>query len=281
MLKIENLSFAYPKGDNVFSDLSVTLELGNIYGLLGKNGAGKTTLLKLIAGLLFPQNGKSEVFGFIPKERHKDFLENVFFLPEEFYIPEITINEYEKLYAPFYRKFSYDSFHEYLKEFDLVLHKKLSEFSYGQKKKFLVAFALASNCKLVIFDEPTNGLDIPSKGQFRKLLASAISEDKTFIISTHQVRDLENLIDPIIILDEGKMIFHQSVAAITQNLAFVMQAKEPAFQDALYFEKTFGGFATVIQNLDALETGLDIEMLFKAVLANKERINLLFEGDKI
>ena len=77
--------------------------------------------------------------------------------------------------------------------------------------KFIIAFALSSNCKLLLLDEPTNGLDIPSKAQFKKVLAGAISDEQTVIISTHQVRDIENLIDRVVVIDNGKEIFNQNI----------------------------------------------------------------------
>ena len=209
MIKIENLSFNYGPKKPLFDQLNLTLPYGNIYGLLGKNGAGKSTLLKMMAGLLFPQKGKLDVVGFHPNERHPEFLQEVYFVSEEFELPSLSMEQFVRMYSPFYPRFNHLLFDEYLYEFKLPRQQKLPNMSYGQKKKFILAFGLATDCKLLILDEPTNGLDIPSKSQFRKIVASAIHEERSFIISTHQIRDMENLIDPIIILDEGKIVFFQ------------------------------------------------------------------------
>ncbi|MFH2050027.1 MAG: ATP-binding cassette domain-containing protein, partial [bacterium] len=201
MIELTNLSFAYKNKAPLFDRLSLKITEGNIYGLLGKNGAGKTTLLKIICGLLFPQQGTCVVLGFAPQKRSADMLKEIYFIPEEFYTPALKINEYVLLYAPFYPNFDPQALENYIATFDLPTNEQLISLSYGQKKKFLIAFGLATNSQLLILDEPTNGLDIPSKSQFRKLLAATMDENRTIIISTHQVRDIGNLIDPIIILD--------------------------------------------------------------------------------
>lgn len=275
MLKLENITFSYPKAATLFSKLNLTLMPGNIYGLLGKNGAGKTTLLKIICGLLFPQDGNCEVLGCEPKKRFSRFLSNIYFVSEDFYLPPLSIKEYEKIYAPFYKKFNHEHFGACLTEFELPQKQKLSALSYGQKKKFLLAFAFATNCDLVLLDEPTNGLDIPSKSQLRKLLTSAVSDEKTFIISTHQVREIEHLIDPIIILDNGKIIFNRKISDISRHLMFTTQPNLPENQEILYSEKTFNGYRVLTTNKSGVEyeSEIDIEMLFNAVLTNQGKIS--------
>lgn len=218
MIEINNLYFKYKSAKELFTDLNLQLKAGSVYGLLGKNGAGKTTLLKLIAGMLFPESGICRVLGFTPQHRLPQFLQEIYFIPEEFYVPPITAKTYVNLYAPFYTNFDNKIFQDAMNEFDLPTNKELTTLSYGQKKKFLVVFGLAANCKLLLLDEPTNGLDIPSKSQFRKLLASTLTEDKAFIIATHQVRDLETLIDTVVILDDGRVIFNQPIYEAETNL---------------------------------------------------------------
>src|SRR5882724_3491277 len=102
MINIQNLSFGYKKKKLLYRNLTLSLQAGSIYGLLGKNGAGKSTLLKNIIGLLFPTEGHISVNGFIPKKRLPSFLETIYFIPEEVYVPSLTIQQYMKLFAPFY-----------------------------------------------------------------------------------------------------------------------------------------------------------------------------------
>jgi len=276
MIKITDLTFAYKNKPPLFSGLNLQISDGNIYGLLGKNGAGKTTLLKIICGLLFPQKGACSVLAFTPSKRVPEMLQEIYFIPEEIYTPPLKIDEYLKLFAPFYPHFDQQSFGQYIKTFNLPRNDRLTSLSYGQKKKFLVAFGLASNCRLLILDEPTNGLDIPSKSQFRKLLATSLSEDRIIIISTHQVRDIGNLIDPIVILDDGNVIFNQSIDDISRKLAVRLQKTEPGKNDVLYSEKTLGGYVVIDENRGESESNLDIELLFNAVINNQQRMGELF-----
>jgi ABC-2 type transport system ATP-binding protein len=276
MIKMTDLTFAYKNKLPLFSGLNMKISDGNIYGLLGKNGAGKTTLLKIICGLLFPQKGTCSVLAFTPSKRVPEMLQEIYFIPEEIYTPPLKISEYLKLYAPFYPRFDQQSFDQYIKTFELPRNDRLTSLSYGQKKKFLVAFGLATNCRLLILDEPTNGLDIPSKSQFRKLLAASLNEDRIIIISTHQVRDIGNLIDPIIILDEGNVIFNQSINDISRKLAVRLQKTEPGKDDVLYSEKTLGGYVVIDENRGESESNPDIELLFNAVINNRQRMGELF-----
>ena len=181
------------------------------------------------------------------------------------------------LYSPFYPRFSHSLFEEYINEFKISEKQKLSAMSYGQKKKFLLSFGLATDCKLLILDEPTNGLDIPSKSQFRKVVANAIHEDRSFIISTHQARDMENLIDPIIILDEGKVIFFQDYEQISKKIAITRQTELPNNGSLVYSESFLGGYTVVKENTGPEETNLNLEILFKAITGNQNKINEIFK----
>jgi ABC-2 type transport system ATP-binding protein len=279
MINIQNLSFYYKAKNPIYSDLNMALRSGNIYGLLGENGVGKTTLLKLISGLLFPTEGQLSTFGLEPKKRLPEMLEKIYFLPETYSLPKIKMGEYTKLYAPFYPKFDHQKLAEYVRAFGLSDGKKLSEFSQGQQKKWLIAFGLAANTELLLMDEPTNGLDIPSKSLFRRLMAEAMSDQKTVVISTHQVRDLENLIDPIIILENNQVLLNNSVEEVAQKLKFVLRENQP--EGALYAEPTMGGFWCVEQNTDGTESKVNIELLFNAAINNKEFFKNLFKGAKI
>jgi len=268
MVQLENIDFGYNKNRLLFNNLSLSTEPGSIYGLLGKNGAGKTTLLKIVAGLRQIVTGKAVVSGYNPFERNYDFLEQIFFVPEELYLPSCSIKKYLSQYSCFYPAFQQSSFNEYLESFDLDINMHLGQMSYGQRKKFLLSFAMATGTKLVLFDEPTNGLDIPSKSVFRKLAASAITGDRTFIISTHQVRDLNSLIDSVILIDKGAVILNDKISTIAEKFSFVTLPRNHGRNDLLYFEEQIEGIKAIIHNKDQAETFVDIELLFNAS-ANK------------
>lgn len=278
MIEIKGLTFSYSAKKPLFDQLELTLPAGNIYGLLGKNGAGKSTLLKLLSGLLIPSSGQLSVSDFVPSERLPRFLEEIYLVTEEFQLPPFSAGRFIDLYSPFYSRFSHEQMMAYLEEFKIERNQPLQRLSYGQKKKFLLSFGLATDCKLLILDEPTNGLDIPSKSQFRKIVASAIHEDRTFIISTHQVRDMENLIDPVIILDEGQIVFFQDFEHITQKLAISRSGSLPMTGEIIYSESSLGGYTIVRENTGEQETNVNMEVLFNAVIANKEKMYQLFKN---
>ncbi len=275
MIEITDLNFGYRR-ERLFTGLNLSLQPGNIYGLLGKNGAGKTTLLKLICGLRFPQGGECRVLGYDPAQRPAHLLEDICFISEELFVPPIRPSLFEKLYAPLYPRFSHEAFQEYLREFELNASRRLSEMSYGQKKKFVLAFGLASRCRIVLLDEPTNGLDIPSKSQFRRLIGRAAGDDQVVLISTHQVRDMENLIDPIIILDQGSVIFQQPLQEASRKLAASLERSAPSNGGALYVEKTLGGSVVVRPSEAGVEANLDLETLFNTVVASRDKVGALF-----
>lgn len=277
MLVLENVSFKYGKTD-LFTDLQLNLEAGNIYGLLGKNGAGKTTLLKIMAGLLFPGYGSCNFEGYDVSERDPRFLEDLFFLPEEFFLPPIKGEMFLNLRAPFYPKFDYDAFNSHIAEFDIPMDKPLNALSFGQKKKFLLSFGLATSTKFMIMDEPTNGLDIPSKTILRRIIAKSMSDTRTILISTHQVKDVENLIDPIIILDEGKVIFNETTYDVSERLE--MGSKVSLDGDEIYQHEILGGYQYVKESSSTDEASLDLELLFNAVIHNPEGVNGLFKGGR-
>ena len=278
MIQLQNLEFSYSKKASLLSNLTLQLEAGRIHGLLGKNGEGKSTLLKLISGLVFPTLGQIEVMGFEPQKRQPEMLQEIFFLPEELPQLTLTVENYEKVYAPFYPNFSSTQFNEYLKEFDVDLkNSMLNKLSHGQKKKVMIAFGLAANTKLLLMDEPTNGLDIPSKGQFRRMVASAVNEDRCLIISTHQVRDLDSLIDSIIIMDRHEIVFNEPVENITKKLLFRVADRNETDETVIYSEDSLRGLYQVKENTTGEESKLDIELLFNAIFTDKKRIMNLFK----
>lgn len=281
MLTIQNLSFDYDRRKPVFNNLSLTLKQGNIYGLLGRNGAGKSSLLRLMAGLLFAKEGTCHFNGIDTRTRSITVLENLYFLPEEFHTPAISIVEFVSINSPFYPKFNHAQFENYLKEFQLSKSDKLSRLSYGQKKKVLIGFGLSTNVQLLIFDEPTNGLDIPSKSQFRKLIASGLSDNQAIIISTHQVRDMDGLIDNIIILESNAILLQQSVEEIAERVSFKSFANTENAHGAIYTEQTIKGLLAILPNSSHEHTKVDLELLFNAVVHKKELLQQLFATDLI
>ncbi len=278
MIAIEKLSFHYKKQAPFFEDLSYNQEFGSIVGLLGKNGAGKTTLLNLLAGLLQPHAGSLKVSGFTPFDRLPDYLGDLFMVPEEFQFPPVSINLYLKATTSLYPHFDKEKLDGILQEFELDRKSMIHQLSQGQRKKFLIAFALATNCKLLILDEPTNGLDIPSKSIFRKVLVGSVTEEQLVLISTHQVKDIETILDTVVILDQGKIIFRESLENITQQWEFKHVASLAGLAHVVYSEKYPGGYKVVVPASGEEESEIDLELLFKAIISQKVLKSVIYEN---
>jgi ABC-2 type transport system ATP-binding protein len=276
MIQIENLTYRYNRKKSLFNGLDLLLLPGKIYGLLGKNGAGKSSLIKNIAGLLFPTNGKITVAGIKPGQRATSFLENMFYIPEECELPALPLPAFVELYAPFYPAFDREEFIACLKVFNVNYESHLQQLSFGQRKKAYIAFALAANTKLLIMDEPTNGLDIPSKLQLRNLIARADRKDTIIIISTHQVRDLDDLIHSIIIIDNSELLLFADKETVSRKLYFSLG--EPSGASTLYEEQTPQGLACIKPNPDRRPSYVDIEILFNAILNRKEALAQLLKS---
>lgn len=277
MIDIQNLHFGYRR-KKIFTGLSLQLQPGHIYGLLGKNGTGKSTLLRNMAGLLFPDQGKITVLNYQPGRRQPAFLQEVFMVPEEFHLPDVTLENLIKHQAAFYPRFSRQQFDRYINEFEIPRDSTLQKMSYGQKKKTLISFGLATNASVLLMDEPTNGLDIMSKSQFRKVMAGALDENKCIVISTHQVKDLENLIDRITIIDEGRILFDQTIENITRKLSFRISFDSEEVRSAIYSESSLRGNAIITANTEGEESKLDLELLYKAIVLNRESVQSVFNA---
>ena len=271
MIQVQNISFRYPgTKTNVFRDFSMDIKSDRIYGLLGKNGTGKSTLLYIISGLLTPSSGMVSVDGMASKERHPALLRDILIVPEEFELPNVSLKTYIKSLLPFYPNFSQDVLEKCFHDFELPDFEKLSELSMGQKKKVYMSVALAANTRYLLMDEPTNGLDIPSKSQFRRVVADNMTDGRTIIISTHQVHDVESLLDHILILTESKMLLDATTAEICEKYSFEYRSPQQMDDTVVYAEPTLQGNAVIARrNEGDAETVINLELLFNAVCMGK------------
>lgn len=279
MLQVENISFSYGRRKpEVLSDFSFSLEKGRVYGLLGKNGVGKSTLLYLMCGLLTPKHGRVMYHGVDTRRRLPETLRDVFLVPEEFDLPAVSLVQFVELNSPFYPNFSKEDMMTYLHLFEMEWNIHLGGLSMGQKKKVFMSFALATHTSLLLMDEPTNGLDIMAKSQFRKFIASGMSDERTIVISTHQVRDIDNVLDHVVIMNNSRVLLDESIVRVTERLAFVESDSPALAEEALYKLPSVQGNSLLLPNREGVETKLNLELLFGAVLANPEKIKDLFHS---
>lgn len=280
MIHMKEVAFGYKKNAPLFSNLDFNIGEPGIYGLLGKNGAGKTTMLKLASGLLFPQGGEISLFGRQAAVRHPESLNKLSFIPEEIAVPDLSLDAYSAILGGFYPDFSMQDLERFASELDIERGKSMKAMSLGQKKKCLLAVALASNTAAVIMDEPTNGLDIPSKQKFRQLLAEQADAQRSFIISTHQVRDVQNIIDPVIILDNGEVVFQGDMGAIAEGLAMSWYEEKQLPTAALAWQPAVGGVTALVPRSTAPDGSddIDLELFFQAVTDNAPLVRSKIEG---
>ena len=281
MIKVENLSFTYPKSKHmVLHDFSFSLEAGRVYGLLGRNGAGKSTLLYLMTGLINKKKGKIMYHDINVRSRLPMTLQDMFLVPEEFELPSISLKKYIDLNAPFYPNFSKEDMYKYLHCFEMDMDVNLGALSMGQKKKVFMSFALATNTSLLLMDEPTNGLDIPGKSQFRKFMALGMTDNKTIVISTHQIRDIDKMLDSVMIMDESRVLLNESTVHICEKLCFKESDDRSLIDKALFAVPSLHGNSLLLLNEHNEDSDINIELLFNAILAPPQKIANLFHAQE-
>lgn len=270
MIDVRDLCFHYQGSKHqVFSHFALQLNPGRVYGLLGKNGTGKSTLLYLISGLLRPDSGTVTVNGMESRLRLPEMLQEVFIVPEEYAMPDMSFEAFADMMRAFYPHFSDDLLAKCLADFEMPARPNLKELSMGQKKKVYMSFAIATGTHLLMMDEPTNGLDIPSKALFRKVVANYMEDDRTLIISTHQVHDIESLLDHVVIINQSRVLLNSSIADISRRYAFRYLSPQEMDDNVLYAEPSLQGNAVIMPRGEGEETQVDLELLFNATISGK------------
>jgi len=282
MVTIDSLSFAYSSGikrtQSVFNNLSMNIQQGRSVGILGANGVGKSTLLRLIAGTLTPafasNTGTLRVLNHAPRDRALSLMQQMFIVPEAFELPDISGHRYASQLSSFYPLFDQPLFSSLLERFELDRQNILSEMSFGQKKKFLVAFALATRCPLILMDEPTNGMDIPSKSAFRDAVIQTQTDNQTILISTHQVRDLESIIDSVVLMNNAQSTW-VDLNRLTESIS---QIQGESQDDVLYSESRLGTQVSLVAAALNNHIDIDLELLFNAFHYNSDGLLAAIES---
>lgn len=282
IIEINDISFGYSRrrGD-VLRNFSLDIEPGGVYGLLGRNGAGKSTLLYLMCGLLRAQSGIVKMGDMDVARCNPATLSDTYIVPEEFELPSVTMKEYVKLNAGFYPRFSESLLASCLSQFDMDADVNLGQLSMGQKKKAFMSFALAANTRLLLMDEPTNGFDIPSKSQMRKVIASGMTDDRAIVISTHQVRDVENLLDRVVIIDNRHLLLNRRYDEILSKIRFDSVSSDCPLEEAIYSQPSLNGYSGIFPNEGDEESQMNLEMLFNAMLAEPNKMQAVLNVEPV
>ncbi|MDO4319135.1 MAG: ABC transporter ATP-binding protein [Bacteroidales bacterium] len=278
MITLDNVSYRYRKCmPDALDGITAQVSPG-IYLLLGENGAGKTTLLHLIAGLLTPTTGTCDLDGDSLSARRPTVMRRVFFLSDDMDMPFATVNEAVRRHAQFYPTFSVEALQANLSDFGLTGDERLKDLSLGSRHKSLVAYALALGTEVLLLDEPANGLDIDAKKSLRRMIARSMTDDRTIIVSTHTVYDLEALFDGLLLLSHGSMLISRPTWQIAARLGFVTSTTP--LPDALYQEPEAGIFRAIVKGDGDDESAVNYSLLYSAVMSDaRDRILSIINTD--
>ena len=273
MIQIEGLHYGYGRAA-LYADFSAQIGQPGIYGVFGRNGSGKSTLLRLLCGLLTPWQGRVRVLGFQPRQRAAEFLASVYIVPEEFHLPNLTAAQLARTHGSFYPRFSHALFSDYLQVLEVPVDSRFEAMSLGQKKKAAIAFALATQTPLLLMDEPTNGLDIVGRGQFRELMRRPEQAQRVVMISTHQAHDLESILSHIWFIDQGRLALAARMDELAERLTMGVAATAQALPtDGLLYQEALGAqVAYVARRVAGGPEGgaLQLELLYKALSLNRD-----------
>jgi len=264
MVELKDVRYYLPRQNFLLQDVSLSLQPGHIYGLVGHNGAGKTTLLRLIAGLLQRFEGEVRADGMDIRQRPLAYLQNLSYVPEKPYIPPVKIYEFLDMYAPLYPHFDRKFFHTLAKAFDLNLYEALPRLSYGFLKRFYLCFSLATRANVILWDEPTNGLDITTKNLLKKQLASSLDEGQLVVLATHHIEEVEHLVDALIVVHHGEVIFSATVEQCERLFTYRVTGDEEIARRALYAEAVPGGYQVLLPREEGEDTHIPLSFLFEA-----------------
>lgn len=214
VVKCENLTKRYG-GLTALDQVSFTLESGRIIGLLGPNGSGKTTLIKLANGLLVPSDGKIYLGGFEPGVESKSI---VSYLPDANYLPTwMNIQGLLDMFEDFYNDFDIEKAKEMVGTLNLSMNSRLKTLSKGNKEKVQLILAMSRKAKVYFLDEPIGGVDPAARDFILNTIITNYSEDATVVLSTHLISDIERVLDEVLFLDRGHLLFHRSVDEIRET----------------------------------------------------------------
>lgn len=264
MLEIKDVTYGYGSTEPVIKRVSAQVAEGRIYGLFGLNGSGKTTLLKIMSGLLFPKEGTVSCEGKAVRDRKVETLQNIAFMPSELSFKKESLERFVSLNSVFYPMFSRSVFDDCIREFGLDAGTAdLDMLSLGQKHKFMLSFILSLGTKFILLDEPMNGMDVPSRSMFRRLLMRHLREDQSLVASTHVMTDVSDIITDVMVLGNDGGLFCASLAGLSEKYAFGISTSPDG---ALYSERCAEGYRVLVKNGQGTDSEIPLDILFNAII---------------
>ena len=199
----------------VLQDFNINLEKGRIIGLLGPNGSGKTTFIKILAGILSRNAGEVTIDG---RQIGIESKKVVSYLPERTYFsPSMKVKETIEFFADFYEDFRKERAVEMLQKLNIPLDAKIKSLSKGTREKVQLVLVMSREAKVYLLDEPMGGVDPAARDYILKTILTNYSEDSSVIISTHLISDVENVLDDVVFIKDGRVVLHESVDDIREK----------------------------------------------------------------
>ena len=214
MIDVINISKKYGK-IHALKDVSFKIKEGKVIGILGINGAGKSTILKCIAGAIRPDKGKILIDG---EEINSNLYNKIAFVPDvDTYFPHLTIKETFSFMKEFYENWDNEKAYSMLKIFNLTDDRMISNLSKGNRARVKIILGFAQNAKYILLDEPFSGIDIFKREEFIQAIIKYITPNQSIIITTHEIYEIEEILDEVIIIHEGEIAFNFNVKEVRQN----------------------------------------------------------------
>lgn len=222
LLQVQDLNKSYKKSNFHLKDISLTLQPGEIIGLIGKNGSGKSTLINTLVGNRFKDSGEISFFDQVISDKDHAYKEHIGVVFDDLRVPDkLEIKDMDKVFANIFKTWNSDRFFEVIQRFELPTNVQIKTFSRGMRMKAALAMALAHDTKLLILDEATAGMDVSGREEVIEMLEDYISEGNGILISSHISEDIEHLATKLIFMRDGEIVLQESKEELLNQYGIV------------------------------------------------------------
>lgn len=222
LLQVQDLNKSYKKSNFHLKDISLTLQPGEVIGLIGKNGSGKSTLINTLVGNRFKDSGEISFFDQVISDKDHAYKEHIGVVFDDLRVPDkLEIKDMDKVFADIFKTWNSDRFFEVIQRFELPTNAQIKTFSRGMRMKTALAMALAHDTKLLILDEATAGMDVSGREEVIEMLEDYISEGNGILISSHISEDIEHLATKLIFMRDGEIVLQESKEELLNQYGIV------------------------------------------------------------